>query len=109
MTETKNGSKQKAYIITGPTSGIGRATALQVAKHGTVILVGRDLGKLQEVGKVIERAGGHAVQVECDLSNLASVRRAAATIIGLRLPLVGLVNNAGILQLTATKSAKAGI
>ncbi|MEW9702880.1 hypothetical protein [Paenibacillus sp. SI8] len=30
-----------AWIITGPTSGIGRRTALELAKHGTVVLVGR--------------------------------------------------------------------
>jgi NAD(P)-dependent dehydrogenase (short-subunit alcohol dehydrogenase family) len=30
----------KAWIITGPTSGIGRRTALELAKHGTGVLVG---------------------------------------------------------------------
>ena len=38
----KPGFTRNAYIITGPTSGIGRATALEVARLGTVILVGRD-------------------------------------------------------------------
>jgi short-subunit dehydrogenase len=33
---------RKAYIITGPTSGIGRLTAFELAKYGTVVLVGRD-------------------------------------------------------------------
>ena len=28
------------FIITGPTSGIARATALELAKHGAVVLVG---------------------------------------------------------------------
>lgn len=44
--------------------------------------------------------------VGCDLSDLASVRRAAAEIIALGLPLAGLVNNAGIMQLRATKNAQ---
>ena len=35
---------KKAYIVTGPTSGIGRRTALDVASHGTVVLLGRDPG-----------------------------------------------------------------
>jgi short-subunit dehydrogenase len=45
----ENPSGRKAYIITGPTSGIGRLTALELAKHGAVVLVGRDRGKLAEV------------------------------------------------------------
>jgi NAD(P)-dependent dehydrogenase (short-subunit alcohol dehydrogenase family) len=95
----------KAYIITGPTSGIGRATALELAKHGTVVLVGRDRGKLGEVQKTIEQKGQHAVSVLCDLSDLASVRRAAAEIVALDLPIAGLLNNAGMVQLRATKNA----
>jgi NAD(P)-dependent dehydrogenase (short-subunit alcohol dehydrogenase family) len=98
--------ERKAYIITGPTSGIGHRTALELAKHGTVVLVGRDQGKLGEVQKTIERAGQHAVPVVCDLSDLVSVRRAAAEIIALQLPLAGLVNNAGIFGMRATKNAQ---
>jgi NAD(P)-dependent dehydrogenase (short-subunit alcohol dehydrogenase family) len=98
--------ERKAYIITGPTSGIGHSTALELAKYGTVVLVGRDRGRLDEVRKTIERAGHHAVPVVCDLSDLASVRRAAAEIIALGLPLAGLVNNAGIMELRATKNAQ---
>ena len=41
-------SADKAYIVTGPTSGIGRQTALELARHGTVILVGRDPSKLDD-------------------------------------------------------------
>jgi NAD(P)-dependent dehydrogenase (short-subunit alcohol dehydrogenase family) len=105
-TVLENPSDRKAYIITGPTSGIGRFTALELAKHGTVVLVGRDRGKLDEVQKTIERKGQHAVSVVCDLSDLASVRRAAAEIIALRLPIAGLLNNAGIVQMRATKNAQ---
>jgi NAD(P)-dependent dehydrogenase (short-subunit alcohol dehydrogenase family) len=103
---TNNSSNRKAYIITGPTSGIGRATALAVARQGTVVLVGRDHGRLDEMQKAIGREGGHAVPVVCDLSNIASVRRAAAKIIDLHLPFAGLVNNAGIHQMRATRNAQ---
>jgi NAD(P)-dependent dehydrogenase (short-subunit alcohol dehydrogenase family) len=96
----------KAYIITGPTSGIGRATALEVAKYGDVVLVGRDREKLGELQGEIERSGGHAVWVVCDLSDLDSVRCAAAQILDLHLPIAGLVNNAGINQKRPTKSAQ---
>jgi NAD(P)-dependent dehydrogenase (short-subunit alcohol dehydrogenase family) len=45
------------------------------------------------------------VSVVCDLSDLASVWRAAAEIVALRLPIVGLLNNAGIIQQRLTKNA----
>src|ERR1035438_6775554 len=102
MAQASSGER-KAYIITGPTSGIGHSTALELAKYGTVVLVGRDQGKLDEGEQTIERAGQQAVPVVCDLSDLASVRRAAAEIIALDLPLAGVVNNAGIMELRATK------
>ena len=87
----------KTYVITGPTSGIGRATALEVAKLGQVVLVGRDREKLTRLQREIERKGHHAVTVVCDLSDLESVSRAATEIIALGLPIAGLLNNAGIL------------
>jgi NAD(P)-dependent dehydrogenase (short-subunit alcohol dehydrogenase family) len=96
MATTDGGaSGAKAYIVTGPTSGFGRRTALELARHGTVILAGRDRGKLEDVQQDIQRRGGKAVPVLCDLSDLASVRRAAAQIIELGLPVAGLLNNAG--------------
>lgn len=64
---------RNAYIITGPTSGIGRATAFQVAEHGTVVLVGRNAEKLRELQRAFAQTGGHAVSVVCDLSDIACV------------------------------------
>ena len=95
-----------AYIITGPTSGIGRATAFGVAKHGIVVLVGRDREKLSGLQKALEQKGGRAVSVVCDLSDLASVRRAVAEIIALGLPIVALLNNAGIFPTHAAKNVR---
>lgn len=95
-----------AYIITGPTSGIGHKTALQLAKHGTVILVGRNKTKLTEVKKEIETMGGTAVSVVCDIADITSVKRAAKEIIALQLPIAGLLNNAGIMPQKATKNAQ---
>ena len=96
-----------AWIITGPTSGIGRRTALELVRYGTVILVGRDPAKLAEVRAEIQgRPGGHAETVVCDLSDVVSVRRAAAQVAALNLPLVGLLNNAGIMLLRPGRSAQ---
>jgi NAD(P)-dependent dehydrogenase (short-subunit alcohol dehydrogenase family) len=91
-----NAMTQPAWIITGPTAGIGRRTALELAKHGTVVLVGRNRGKLEEVEQEITAQHGHAVSVVCDLSDLTSARHAAEEIAALDLPIAGLLNNAGI-------------
>ena len=96
----------KAYIITGPTSGIGYATALELANHGTVVLVGRNSEKLNKVQKNIQESGQNTVAVVCDISDITSVRHAVQQIIELKLPLVGLLNNAGIMPTKATKSAQ---
>jgi NAD(P)-dependent dehydrogenase (short-subunit alcohol dehydrogenase family) len=55
--------------------------------------------------KLIQQKGQHAVPVVCDLSDIASVRRAAAEIVALRLPIAGLLNNAGIMQMRPAKNA----
>jgi NAD(P)-dependent dehydrogenase (short-subunit alcohol dehydrogenase family) len=106
VNSAKNFTGSKAYIITGPTSGIGLATAFELSKHGAVVLVGRDAGKLGKLQETIEQKGGYAVCVVCDLSDIASVRRAAAEIIALGFPIVGLLNNAGISSLRPAKSAQ---
>ena len=60
---------------------------------------------LDDLQRVIAKKGGQSVSVVCDLSDLASVHRAAAEIVALDLPIAGLVNNAGIMQMRATKNA----
>ena len=105
MSAAFDSSKEKAYVITGPTSGYGRRAALELAKHGTVILVGRDRGKLDDLQRDVQQAGHRALSVLCDLSDLASVRRAANEIIALDLSVAALINNAGIMQQRLTKNA----
>ena len=97
-------SEKKAYIVTGPTSGIGRRTAFELAKHGTLVLVGRNREKLDALQSELRAKGREATLVVCDLSDLASVRRAAETIIGFNLAIDGLLNNAGMMQMRPTKN-----
>ena len=99
-------NKEKAYVITGPTSGIGYATALELSKHGTIILVGRNADKLNKLKKAIEDRGQNAVAISCDISDMNSVKKAAQQIIALELPIVGLLNNAGIMQSKPSRSAQ---
>ena len=97
---------REAYIITGPTSGIGYATALELAKHKAVVLVARDRAKLEKVRSKVAESGAHAATVLCDMSDVADVRRAAADIVALDVPIAGLLNNAGIHEARPSKSAQ---
>ena len=90
----------KHIVITGPTAGIGRASALSLALQGAQLtLLCRNLDKGLAVSEVIESAGGlkpHLVQV--DMASLQSVRIAAASVLDLGLPIDVLLNNAGLIN-----------
>lgn len=101
----KTEREEKAYIITGPTSGIGYETALELAKSGTVILVGRNPEKLKAVETEINSRGQKAISILCDMSDMKSIKTAAEQVVNLRLPLAGLLNNAGIMPAKPGKNA----
>src|SRR6185436_8823497 len=66
----------KTVVITGASSGIGRAAALKIAKAGGIpILVARTQEKLDEVKAEIEAAGGAAYVYSCDLSDYEAIER----------------------------------
>jgi thioester reductase-like protein/short-subunit dehydrogenase involved in D-alanine esterification of teichoic acids len=68
----------RTVVITGASSGIGRATALAIAHGGGVpLLVARSADKLDEVKDEIEAAGGVAHVYPCDITDAESV---AATV-----------------------------
>src|ERR1700754_4511535 len=82
----------KVALVTGATSGIGQAAALQLAAQGaTVIVHGRDVGRGAAVVKEIESAGGSARFVSADLSRPAEALRLATE--GGEVDI--LINNAG--------------
>jgi NAD(P)-dependent dehydrogenase (short-subunit alcohol dehydrogenase family) len=82
----------KVAVVTGATSGIGRAAALQLAaQRATVIVHGRDVGRGAVVVKEIESAGGSARFVGADLSQPAEALRLATEVGEVDI----LVNNAG--------------
>jgi short-subunit dehydrogenase len=86
----------KVVLVTGASSGIGRATAVKVADAGaTVLLVARSVDKLEETKTEIERAGGVAHIHRCDMSDIEDVERMAEEVLGYHGHVDVLVNNAG--------------
>ena len=89
----------KRAVVTGVTSGIGKQTALELARHGAeVVLAARSQSKLDATEAAIMAAVPAAVlhRAIVDLSDLSSVRRAATRIADVG-PLDLLVNNAGVM------------
>ena len=86
----------KTVVITGASSGIGKATALRVAQQGGIpILVARGKEKLEQTKGDIEVVGGTAYVYTCDLSDLDDIDRLAALIVKNHDHVDFLVNNAG--------------
>jgi NAD(P)-dependent dehydrogenase (short-subunit alcohol dehydrogenase family) len=86
-------------LVTGATSGIGRAAAMKLAGDGFQLIVhGRDLGRGATVVEEIDRAGGRARFVAADLSKPADLQHLAEEVGDLDV----LVNNAGFSWFGAT-------
>ena len=99
------GMTNKTCLITGATSGIGRATALALAGMGArLVLVARDRTRGEDTCAEIRRQTANQ-QVELMLADLASqqsIRALAAAYVASDRPLHVLINNAGIVNLSRT-------
>jgi NAD(P)-dependent dehydrogenase (short-subunit alcohol dehydrogenase family) len=86
----------KVVLITGASSGIGKAAAVKCGAAGAdVLLVARTPEKLEETKAEIEEAGGTAHIHQCDLSDLDDVERMAREVLDEHGRVDILVNNAG--------------
>ncbi len=84
---------KKQALITGATSGIGRATALRLAREGyAIIATGRRAERLEELRKEIEAAGGECRTLCFDVRDRLRVEEMLSPIERVDL----LVNNAGL-------------
>ena len=92
-------SASPVALVTGATSGIGRAAALKLAGDGFALVVhGRDAGRGADVVAAIEAAGGQARFVAADLGSAGDVEKLAAE----AGPVDVLVNNGGFSWFGAT-------
>ncbi|MGF1510530.1 MAG: SDR family NAD(P)-dependent oxidoreductase [Myxococcota bacterium] len=84
-------------LITGANTGIGRVTAIELAKRGArLILAGRSRERHREVMEAVHQHGPEPIFVPLDLASLASVRSAARTVLDAADDLPLLINNAGV-------------
>ena len=85
-------------LVTGASRGIGRATALALARAGAhVVAVARTVGGLEELDDEIRAVGGSATLVPLDLRDVPGIARLAAALAERYQRLDVLVGNAGIL------------
>ena len=93
----------KVLLVTGASRGIGAATALLAARQGWSVAVNYAANALaaDEVVRSIRATGGTAIAVQADVGDEAQVLRLFETIDARLGRLTGLVNNAGVVDVTA--------
>jgi NAD(P)-dependent dehydrogenase (short-subunit alcohol dehydrogenase family) len=97
----------RTCMITGATSGIGLAAALELARLGaSLVLVGRNPERGEQALKEVRRAlrAGDVTLLLADLSSQAEIRRLAADFLASGWPLHVLLNNAGVINLRREES-----
>jgi len=87
----------RSAVVTGASRGIGRATALALAREGVqVVLAARTLPDLEAVRGEVEALGVRALAVSCDVTQEADVARLKAEALAAFGQVDILVNNAGV-------------
>ncbi len=87
----------KVAVVTGGRTGIGASLARALADVGAqVVVAARDLQGCQDEAAAIEAAGGHAVGMELDVTDRASIEALAGAVNDRFGPIDILVNNAGV-------------
>ncbi|RPF31304.1 SDR family NAD(P)-dependent oxidoreductase [Streptomyces sp. TLI_185] len=93
-------------LVTGASSGIGRATALELAREGAAVaLVGRREDRLTDLAAEISKADGKALVVPADITTAEAAAEAVERTVENLGRLDTLVNNAGLMLLGPAPAA----
>ena len=107
LEENRGASAGKVALVTGASSGIGRATALAFARQGAkVVVAARRLEQCEETVSLIREAGGEAMSWRCDVAKSADVQALVEATIAAFGRLDYLFNNARIEGTTFTPVAE---
>ncbi len=90
--------ENKVVVITGASSGVGRAAAMAFARQGvTLILTARGIKALQEITEECQSMGVHAIAIPTDISDSDAVAKLVESAIEFEGKIDIWVNNAGVL------------
>ena len=97
----------KVAIITGASSGIGRATALALSKAGAKVAIGaRRTNRLEQLAKTIKENGGEVLSQKLDVTKREECNWFVNTVLEKWNSVDILVNNAGLMPLSFFKNLK---
>jgi len=93
--------KGKVVAITGASSGVGKAIAIELAKSGAMVVLGaRRIEQLEQNTEEIKSKGGDAIFAQIDVKNKADLVKLVNTAVEQYGKLDVIVNNAGVSQLS---------
>jgi NAD(P)-dependent dehydrogenase (short-subunit alcohol dehydrogenase family) len=98
----------RAIVVTGASSGIGRACAIELAAHGArILMIGRDAARLHETDAQLAGSGHQAAVLDLeDVENIAPAIRRIAEAAG---PLYGLCHAAGVVETAPLSTTTADV
>ena len=102
-----NNIEGKVIVITGASSGLGKAAARYLSEKGAVIVLGaRRSDRIQSLAKELSEKGGKAIAVTTDVIQYEQVKKLVDTAVEKFKRIDVLINNAGLMQQSPLESLK---